>query len=467
MKLCYVIIDGLAINCWETAVNSPNGGFLNYIDDNTFKVPTLVDIFSVSRPGHVALSYRLSPFETNLVGNRFVDIEQMKVINPPLDIFKKYRSVFDDLKDAGHTLLGFGNKGCGISEGGISKETVDPGDEGGQRTLQLYMRMTKENGSLSTSYSPFHQIAIPSGIYHNGKREPFDELNERRKKIRERIFGGEHVGVDKFGEMDDVLTAKVAELINVYNPSVITGTIGGPDKAIHTDGTKSLTAAEVLRNAIEMIRKLLFAMGDDTLFILTTDHGNSDTPEIFPITATIQQLASMNGFSENDYAIATDGRRGFRIWFTEDLIHSRSKQIHELVDRLKRMPANRWVHFTPEYEEIENIFGKDVGYSRDKFGHVIGTANEGYGYDIIYRKANHGGITPGCTQIYTFFAYFDGHKLTKPHWIKERLQKYLQNKKLNLCDVSAVAVEAIDVELSDYETPKMKVADFFESKLSA
>jgi len=467
MKLCYVIIDGLATNCWETAISSLNRGFINYIDDNAFKVPTLVDIFSVSRPGHVAFSYRLSPFETNLVGNRFVDIEQMKVINPPLDIFKKYRSVFDDLKDAGHTLLGFGNKGCGISEGGISKETVDPGDEGGQRTLQLYMRMTKENGSLSTSNSPFHQIAIPSGIYHNGKREPFDELNERRKKIRERIFGGEHVGVDKFGEMDDVLTKKVAELINVYNPSVITGTIGGPDKAIHTDGTKSLTAAEVLRNAVEMVRKLLFSMGDNTLFILTTDHGNSDTPEIFPITATIHELAGKKGFSENDYAIATDGRRGFRIWFTEDLIHSRSKQIHELVDRLKRMPANRWVHFTPEYEEIENIFGKDVGYNRDKFGHVIGTANEGYGYDIAYRKANHGGITPGCTRVYTFFAYFDGHKLIKPHGIKEILQKYLHNDLLNIWDISAVAVETIGAELSDYETPKISVADFFESKLSA
>jgi hypothetical protein len=128
------------------------------------------------------------------------------------------------------------------------------------------------------------------------------------------------------------------------------------------------------------------------------------------------------------------------------------------------MQANRWVHFTPEYEEVEKIFGNDVGYDRDTFGHVIGTANEGYGYDIIYRKANHGGVTPGCTQIYTFFAYLDGHKLTKAHWIKERLQKYLQNKKLNLWDVSAVALEAINVELSDYETPKMKVADFFENK---
>lgn len=464
MKLCYVIIDGLAINCWETAVNSLNGGFINYINDNAFKVPTLADIFSVSRPGHVAFSYRLSPFETNLVGNRFVDIKQMKVVNPPLDLFKKYRSVFDDLKDAGETLLGFGNKGCGISEGGISKETVDPGDEGGQRTLQLYMRMTKDNGSLSTSYSPFHQIAIPSGIYHNGKREPFDELNERRKKIRERVFGGEHVGVDKFGEMDDVLIEKVVELINMYNPSVITGTIGGPDKAIHTDGTKSLKAADILKNSIEKVRELLFAMGDDTLFILTTDHGNSDTPHIFPISSTIHELAKRMGFTENDYTIATDGRRGFRIWFNEDVMLTRSQQIYELVDRLKKMKANRWVHFTPEFEEVESIFDKDVGYDRDKFGHVIGTANEEYGYDITYRKANHGGVTSGCTKVFTFFAHFNGRKLTKPSGIKKILQKYLDHNKLNIWDISAVALEATGAELSNYETPKIRVADFFENK---
>ena len=464
MKLCYVIIDGLAINCWETAVNSPGGRFLNYIDGNTFKVPSLVDIFSVSRPGHVAFSYRLSPFETNLVGNRFVDIKQMKVINPPLELFKKYRSVFDDLKDAGETLLGFGNKGCGISEGSISKETVDPGDEGGQRTLQLYMRMTKENGSLSTSNSPFHQIAIPSGIYHNGKREPFEELNERRKKIRERVFAGEHVGVDKFGEMDDVLIEKVVELINTYNPSVITGTIGGPDKAIHTDGAKSPKAAAILKNSIEKVRELLFAMGEDTLFIVTTDHGNSDTPHIFPISSTIHELAKRMGFLEREYAVATDGRRGFRIWFTEDLMLTRSKQIFELVDRLKRMQANRWVHFTPEYEEVESIFDKNVGYDRDKFGHVIGTANEGYGYDINYRKANHGGVTPGCTRVYTFFAHFDGRKLTKPSGIKKILQKYLDNNMLNIWDISAVGLEALGTELSDYETPKIRVADFFENR---
>jgi len=131
MKLCFVIIDGLAINTWDTAVNHLNRGFIHHIEDNALKVVTNVDIFSVSRPGHVAFSYRLSPFETNLVGNRFVDIKQMKVINPPLKLFKQYRSVFDDLKAAGKTLLGFGNKGCGLSEGAISKDTVDPGDEGG------------------------------------------------------------------------------------------------------------------------------------------------------------------------------------------------------------------------------------------------------------------------------------------------------------------------------------------------
>lgn len=464
MKLCYVIIDGLAINTWETAVNYLNEGFINHIEDNALKVPTNVDIFSVSRPGHVALSYRLSPFETNLVGNRFVDIKQMKVINPHLELFKQYRSVFDDLRAAGHILLGFGNKGCGISEGTISKETVDPGDEGGQCTLQLYMRMTKENGSISISNSPFHQIVIPSGIYHDGKREPFDELNERRKKIREHVFKGEHVEVDKFSEMDDVLVEKVTELINTHNPSVVTGTIGGPDKAIHTAGTRSVKAVEVLKNAIEKVRELLFSMGEDAFFVLTTDHGNSDTPYIFPISSTIRELARKMGFSETDYVTATDGRRGFRIWFTEDLIHTRSKQICELVDRLKKMQANRWVHFTPLREEVEKIFGKDVGYDQDKFGHVIGIANEGYGYDITYRKANHGGITPGCTQVYTFFAYFDGHKLIKPHGIKEILQKYLNNNKLNLWDVSAVALEAVGVELSGYETPKISVADFFENK---
>jgi len=324
--------------------------------------------------------------------------------------------------------------------------------------------MTKDNGEMSIEHSPFHQIAIPSGIYYDGKRELFDELNERRKKIRERVFEGEHVGVDKFAEMDDVLVEKVTELINTHNPSVVTGTIGGPDKAIHTAGTKSVKTAEVLKNAIEKVRDLLFSMGKDTFFVLTTDHGNSDTPHIFPISSTIQELARKMGFSETDYAVATDGRRGFRIWFTEDLIHTRSKQIYEIIDRLKTLKANRWVHLTPVREEVEKIFGKDVGYDQDKFGHVIGTANEGYGYDIMYRKANHGGITPGCTQINTFFAYFDGRKLIRPHGIKEILQKYMHNKKLNLWDVSAVAVEAIGAELSDYETPKISVADFFENK---
>ena len=469
MKLCYIIIDGLATNTWETAVNIYQNTPLNMINDTSIKIGTNVDIFSVSRPSHIALSYRLSPFETNLVGNRMVDTEQMKVINPPLDQFINYQSVFDDLKEQDHLLLGFGNKGCGLSEGAITKDALDPGDEGGQRTLQIYMRMTFEDRTeknASMQYSPFDLIVIPSLVWNreNGKKEEFVELNRRRKEIRKKAFGGTHIGVEKFAEMDDVMAEKVVEFVKTYEPTVVTGTFGGPDKAIHTEGTRHPKAAEVLKNAIDKVFDIVQAMGRDTFFVLTADHGNTDTPHIIPITKIIDKWMTKLNIDSNNYAVATDGRRGFRIWFSEDILNNGKKKVFQILKKLKSMESNRWVHLTPEEEEIQKILGPDIGYDREKFGHIIGAAAENYGYDVTYRKANHGGVTPGCTYIYTFFSIYNGKRLVQPRNLGKIIKTFSHKKNgVALWDINAIALTYMGISLSEYNTPKITVKDYFEN----